>query len=52
MVVPAHAALKFLHDGSFLFAWSEEHPEGLYVFRAEHELVATKRTLHQEFWSA
>lgn len=53
MVELATATLISLHNEPFFFAWSKEWLENvLHVFRAKHESAATKRKLHQEFWSA
>ena len=51
VLAPAAATSSFMM-GIFLSRGVRAGPKELHVFRrAEHELVATKRTLHQEFCS-
>lgn len=46
------ASLMSLHDESVLLALEWKEASKVHFFREKHELVAAKRKLHQEFWSA
>jgi hypothetical protein len=54
-VVVHVSTLQFYHfffDGVSAFSHGvRSASKRMHVFSAEHELVATKRTLHREFWA-